>query len=85
MGADMPRLPCRRRHSCQFILAALSSPGSYFGDLLLSTSTSALLRQRSLTGTDIACNLGGMVKTSLVPFVSVALYALLGPRSARQL
>ena len=52
--------------------------GSYFGDRCSPMSTSALLVS-SLTGTDIYRNLGGMVKTSLVPFfVSVALYALLG-------
>lgn len=52
--------------------------GLYFGDRCSPMSTSALLVS-SLTGTDIYRNLGGMVKTSLVPFfVSVALYALLG-------
>ncbi len=52
--------------------------GSYFGDRCSPMSTSALLVS-SLTGTDIYRNLGGMVKTSLVPFfVSVALYALIG-------
>ncbi len=52
--------------------------GSYFGDRCSPMSTSALLVS-SLTGTDIYRDLGGMVKTSLVPFfVSVALYALLG-------
>lgn len=52
--------------------------GSYFGDRCSPMSTSALLVS-SLTGTDIYRNLGGTVKTSLVPFfVSVALYALLG-------
>ena len=52
--------------------------GSFFGDRCSPMSTSALLVS-TLTKTDLYRNIGGMVKTSVVPFlISCGIYALLG-------
>lgn len=56
--------------------------GVYFGDRCSPVSTSALL-VAELTGTDIFRNVGGMLKTALVPTVlSCGLYYIVGRRMA---